>query len=333
MNLVTGASGFLGGRLVQVLRAQGAPVRIILRQDRLPTHLADLGVEVVKCGLEDPAGLREAVRGVSRIFHCAACSTDWAPWQTYVSANVTGVKNLLAAARSERTLRRFVHISTADVYGYPPIPCTEDQPAKDVGLPYNRTKVMGEELVWEAGRAGMPITIFRPATIYGPRSKDFVSEVAKLIMQGSMVYIAGGRSKGGFVFVDDVVDALLRGSESDRAVGQAYNIAPERDSTWKEYTEAMAGALNEKQPWLSLPFPVAYGLGHASELAFAALGVSTRPLLTRHAVFLVARDQNFPVAKAKRDFGFEQAVDLTEGISRSVEWLRSVGANGQVGRA
>ena len=72
-------------------------------------------------------------------------------------------------------------------YGYPAIPCTEDQPPKDVGLPYNRTKVMGEKLVWDAGLAGMPITIFRPATIYGPRSKDFVAEVAKLLKQGSMV--------------------------------------------------------------------------------------------------------------------------------------------------
>ena len=138
---------------------------------------------------------------------------------------------------------------------------------------------------------------------------------------------------GGFVFVDDVVNALLRASESDRALGQAYNIAPERDSSWKEYTDAMAGALKEKQPWLSLPFSVAYGLGRASELAYAALGISTRPLLTRHAVFLVARDQNFPVAKAKRDFGFAQAVDLTEGISRSVDWLRSLDAGGQIGRA
>jgi nucleoside-diphosphate-sugar epimerase len=332
MNLVTGASGFLGGRLAQVLRAQGAPVRIILRQDRLPNHLADLGIEVVKCGLEDNSGLREAVRDVSRIFHCAGCSTDWAPWQTYFSTNVTGVKNLLEAARSERTLRRFVHVSTADVYGYPEIPCTEDQPPKDVGLPYNRTKVMGEKLVWDAGLAGMPITIFRPASIYGPRSKDFVAEVAKLLKQGSMMYVSHGTSMGGFVFVDDVVDALLGASESERAVGQAYNIAPERDSSWKEYCDAMAGALKEKRPWLSLPFSVAYGLGRASELAYSTLGISTRPLITRHAVRLVGQDQNFPVAKAKRDFGFRQAVDLTEGISRSVGWLRSLDAGEQVRR-
>jgi nucleoside-diphosphate-sugar epimerase len=328
MNLVTGASGFLGGRLVQVLRAQGAPVRIILRQDRLPAHLDD-GVEVVKCGLEDSSGLREAVRHVSRIFHCAGCSTDWAPWRTYFSANVTGVGNLLAAARSEPSLQRFVHVSTADVYGYPAIPCTEDQPPKDAGLPYNRTKLLGEKLVRDAGLEGMPITIVRPATIYGPRSKDFVAEVASLLKQGAMVYIGGGRSMGGFVYVDDVVDALLRASESDRAVDQTYNIAPERDSSWKEYVDALAGALGQKRPWLSLPFPVAYGLGCASELAYSGLGISARPLLTRHAVLLVGRDQNFPVAKAVRDFGFVQSVDLSEGIARSAEWLRASEAGGQ----
>ena len=67
------------------------------------------------------------------------------------------------------------------MYGYPRVPCDESAPMRqDVGLPYNRTKIQGEEAVWRAHREhGLPVTVVRPATIYGPRGKDFVVEMPR----------------------------------------------------------------------------------------------------------------------------------------------------------
>src|SRR4051794_11560236 len=120
---VTGASGFLGGRLAQVLHARGEKVVILARRNADISHLLGLPIRIVRGDLSDPELLRSAVRDASRIYHCAACSTDWAKFETYRQANVVGTQNLLLAARDAKRLEPFVPISTCDVYGYPQITC------------------------------------------------------------------------------------------------------------------------------------------------------------------------------------------------------------------
>lgn len=325
-SLVTGASGFLGGRLAQMLGDQGEEIVLLARPTSRLEHLAGTPVRVVTGDLSNEDSLREAVRDVTRIFHCAACSTDWAKQETYVAANVRGTENLIRAAAKASRLERFVHVSTTDVYGYPEVPCTEDHGFVDAGLPYNQTKGRGEELVWRAGEAGLPITIVRPATIYGPRGKDFTQEIATMLRQRLMLYVDGGRSTGGFTYVDNVARAMLTASVSSVARGQAYNIADGTGATWKKYLTMFAGQLGTRPPWIDLSFKTAMGLAGVMESPHRMLGLSGRPLLTRHAVYLLGRDQEFPIVKAERDFGYKAEVTLEEGIARSVDWLRDSSA-------
>src|SRR5260370_35154237 len=142
--LVTGATGFLGGRLAQVLVARGEAVRILARPGSDIEHLADLQLEIVQGDLAATASLAAAVKGVTHIYHCAACSTDWAPWDVFYAANVAGVRNLLDAALQVTSLQRFLHVSPPAAYGYPAGPCTESHPLTNVALPYTRTKSPSE---------------------------------------------------------------------------------------------------------------------------------------------------------------------------------------------
>jgi nucleoside-diphosphate-sugar epimerase len=264
------------------------------------------------------------MRGVRVVYHSAACSTDWAPLATYVAANVVGTQNLLNAAVRAGSVERFLHVSTTDVYGYPQVPCEESAAMCDVGLPYNRTKIQGEEAVWRAHREhGLPVTVVRPATIYGPRGKDFVVEIAKLLRQRLMLLIDGGRARGGFTYVDNVAAAMMDAAASPAAVGRAYNISDGTGTTWREYTDALADALGCKRPWLRLPFSTAMALAPGMEAVQRALRLPGRPLLTRHAVHLVGQDQEFPAARARKDFDFSPRVSLAEGIALSAAWLRS----------
>ncbi len=321
--LITGASGFLGGRLAQMLVERGDDVRVLARASSDLRHLSHLQIQIVRGDLGDAAPLAQAMRGVRVVYHCAACSTDWAPLQTYFSANVTGTQNLLDAAVRANTVERFLHVSTTDVYGYPRVPCDENAPMHDVGLPYNRTKIQGEEAVWRAHREhGLPVTVVRPATIYGPRGKDFVVEIAKLLRQRLMMLIDRGRARGGFTYVDNVADAMTRAAESPNTVGRAYNLCDEAGTTWREYTNALADALGYRRPRLALPFRAALALGRAMEIPHGLLRLPGRPLLTRHAVHLLGQDQEFPAARAREDFGFAPRVSLAEGIARSAVWLK-----------
>jgi nucleoside-diphosphate-sugar epimerase len=322
--LVTGASGFLGGRLAEMLVERGEQVRVLARGSSDLRHLSHLQIQTVRGGLDDATALADAVRGVRVIYHCAACSTDWAPIQTYIAANVMGTQSLLDAAVRAGSVERFVHVSTTDVYGYPRVPCDESAPRRDVGLPYNQTKIQGEEAVWRAHREhGLPVTVVRPATIYGPRGKDFVVEIAKMLREKMMLLIDGGRARGGFTYVDNVATAMMDAAASSVTVGRAYNITDGTGATWRAYTNALADALGYSRPWLALPFPVAMALGRTMEIPHGLLKLQARPLLTRHAVYLLGRDQEFPTARAREDFSFAPQVSFAEGVERSAAWVRS----------
>ncbi len=319
--LVTGASGFLGGRVAQFLAERGEEVTVLARPHADLRHLAKTPVRLVRGDLSDSTALHEAVASVTHIFHCAACSTDWAPHGTYLDANVIGTRNLLSAAGQAPRLQRFLHVSTTDIYGYPETPCTEEHPFVDAGLPYNQTKGAAEAAVRKAHTEGLPVTILRPATIYGPRGKDFTQEIATLLRQRLMAYVDGGRATGGFTYVDNVAVAMLDAAYSARTVGEAYNIADGTNASWHQYATVFAKALGTEPPWINLPFGAALTLARALEAPHRILRLPGRPLLTKHAVLLLGRNQEFPAAKARRDFDFNPAVSVEEGIQRSVAWL------------
>lgn len=308
-----------------MLAERGDDVRILARNGSDLRHLSHLHTNIVRGDLSNAAALAQAVRDVRVIYHCAACSTDWAAPATYYAANVAGTHNLIAAASHAPALERFLHVSTTDVYGYPRTVCDESGTTRDVGLPYNSTKCQGEAIVWRAHReAGLPVTVVRPATIYGPRGKDFVTEIATMLRQRLMLLIDGGRARGGFTYVDDVAQAMIDAAASTKTLGRVYNISGGTDATWRDYTCGLADALDCKPPWLQLPFSVAMALGRVMEAPHALLKIKARPLLTRHAVHLLGQDQEFPAARARDEFGFAPRVSLAEGIARSAAWLRSI---------
>ncbi len=295
---------------------------VLVRSPASLGHLDGLGVTVVPGDLGDAAALGRAVANATHVFHCAACSTDWAPRERYVAANVTGTRNLLAAAERVPGLQRFVHVSTMDVYGYPRATGDESLPMVETELPYNRTKVQGEREVWAAAGRGLPVTVVRPGTIYGPRGKDFTVDMAALLRQRLMATVDGGRATGGFTYIDNVAEAMVAAGMSERAVGQAYNIADGTGANWRKYLSLFAAGLGVKPPWIDFSFAAAMRLAGVLETPHR-WGLPGKPLLTRHAVYLLGRDQEFSSVKAQREFGFAPAIGLEEGIARSVAWLQS----------
>ena len=325
--LITGASGFLGGRLAEVLTERDEAVTLLVRAGADISHLLGRSVRIVRGSLADAGALAEATRGATHIYHCAAASTDWAADAVYYQSNVAGTEALLRAACAVPELQRFLHVSTTDVYGYPQIPGDENSPLVDAGLPYNRTKKLAEEAVWRAAREeALPVTVVRPATIYGPRGKAFVTDIAALLRVRQMAVIGGGRMRGGFIYVDDVVGAMLLATASPAALGQAYNLCDGDGRTWREYVDGLADELRSPRTWINLPYGLAMLLARAMEAPFHRFPrLGGRPMLTQHAVLLLGRDQEFPITKARVELGFEPSTFLHEGLRRSAEWLRNSG--------
>jgi polyketide synthase len=320
--LLTGASGFVGGRLSELLLLRGHRVRLLARET------SDLGrfsgVEVARCSFDDRAALERSLRGAEVVIHCAGHSADWGPWSEFRQANITAVRSLLEASLAAGTIQRFLHVSTTDVYGYPHEACDETAPLRDVGLPYNRSKAIGDRLAMEFGRrTGLPVTVVRPATVFGPRSKDWVVEIAKLLTRGSMMTVNGCRTHAGLIYVDDLADAMIALASCPAAVGEAYNVRDPSDVTWRDYFDALADGLGVRRAWLDLPAGLALPIGRLSEAAYKLVRAPSRPLVTRHAIFVLSRDQGYLIDKVRRDIGFSPAVGIEAGLRRTLGWLAS----------
>ncbi|WP_406175824.1 aminotransferase class I/II-fold pyridoxal phosphate-dependent enzyme [Streptomyces sp. NBC_00996] len=322
--LVAGASGFIGGHLSRRLTEHGHRVRVLVRDGSDRSAFEGVDVEIATGDLGDPDSLRRATAGVRHVYNCTGMSADWGPWEEFRRINVDGSRHLVEAAHHAGTVERFLHVSTTDVYGYPVTPCDESAELRDIGLPYNRSKVLGERAVREAAeRAGLPLTVVRPVSVYGPRSKDFVIEIATLLLSKQMVYIRRGDVPAGLVYVGNLVDGMIAACTSETAAGRAYNLRDADLTTWREYVESLARGLGVKPPAFSLPTPLARGVATASEKLYGALGVKSRPVLTRHAVHLFDRDQSYAIDRARDDFGFKSEVGFQEGMDLTLAWLNS----------
>lgn len=323
--LVTGASGFLGRRLAEMLRARGEALRLLARDSSTLDFRGSDGCEIVRGSLADAEILARAMRGIRIVYNCAGLSSDWGRWADFRAANIDGVGNLLSAARKSGSVERFVHVSTTDIYGYPKDPCDESYGFHDVGLPYNRSKGLGDRLALDFHRTtGLPVTVVRPATIFGPRSKDWVVELSRLLIAGHALTIAGGHSPAGLVYVDDVVRAMIGLAEMPGAAGEAYNVVDPGVVTWRVYFDALADGLGVARPRLDISRASAMALSRVGETAYRILGRTSRPLFTRHVVYLLTRNQQYDGAKLAKAIPEFPKLGVAAGLGLTLEWLRSM---------
>jgi nucleoside-diphosphate-sugar epimerase len=325
--LLTGASGFIGGHLAARLVADGHPVRCLVRPTSDTSRLERLGVELVAGDLTSPHSLVHAVEGCRHVLHCAAMVSDWATVEEIRRINVRGTRELLAAAAAA-SVRRFVHLSTTDVYGYPGgREVDETQVPSRFRNWYAQTKLEAEHEVRRATQAtGLEVLILRPATVYGPGSREVVGEMAKAIRASHMVLIGQGRAVAGLTYVGNLADAAVLGLGSSAAGGEAFNVTDGLSVTWREFLDDLADGLGARRVSWNLPYGVASGLAfsleHGYRLVRRVTGLSTPALLSRQAVHVLGRPQDFSNRKARGVLGWEPRVDYAAGLAATLTWLR-----------
>jgi nucleoside-diphosphate-sugar epimerase len=331
-HLVTGASGFIGGRLALRLHAEGRRVRALVRASSDRRALEQAGVEIAVGDLRDLGSLARACDGIDTVFHCAALVSDWASVKEIRTANVHGTRNLLASAGGAG-VRRVVHVSTTDVYGHPGTPVDEDcRGSESFANWYAETKRGAEALALRAHSAGqVEVAIVRPATVYGPGSREVIGEIARALRNGQMLLIDGGRPLAGLCYVENLLDAMLLAATAAAAAGQAYNVSDDLDVTWRRFTDDLAAGLGVRPARWSLPYPLALALGAAMEHGYRGLrratGLTLPPLLSRQAVQVLGRSQDFSTRRLRQQLGWEPRVGYEQGLELTLAWLRGDSAD------
>lgn len=318
--LVTGASGFLGWHVANVLRRQGIPVRALVRR---PGTVDGLDVETAPGDLRDPDSLRSAVQGCSLVFHVAADYRLWArdPRQIYAS-NVDGTRHLLEAA-ARAGVERFVYTSTVGCIGLVPGGLGDEKTPVSLDAmtgAYKRSKFLAEQLALQAARDGFPVVIVNPTAPVGEHDVK-PTPTGKTILDfllGRMpAYIDTGLN---IVDAHDTALGHWLACEKGRP-GERYILGSE-NLTLRQILVALAEITGRPAPTTRIPWPVAW-LAAAVSTGWAEL-TGEEPRVPLDGVRMARKKMWVSHQKAARELGFQPAPART-ALGNAVNWFVSHG--------
>jgi nucleoside-diphosphate-sugar epimerase len=234
--LVTGGTGFIGGRLVEKLVLDcHADVRVLVSHLARAFRVARFPVEIIHGDVTELSDVERAVRGCEVVFHCAYGNQGDNKRRRLV--NVVGTKNVLAAALRAKT-KRVVHLSTVLVYGFAKTDgdLDESAPKRYSKNVYSDSKLAAEKFALHYAQTHkLPVVVIQPTEVYGPFGTAWTLNVLQQLKAGKVILVNGGDGLCNAVYVDDVVSAILLAAVKEEAVGQAFLISGEQPGTWREF--------------------------------------------------------------------------------------------------
>lgn len=322
--LVVGGNGFVGRHLVQALRERGDRVRVLALAGEDASWMRDRRVTVHRGDVRDPGSLAAAFRGAQGVFNLAAMMDVWRPIGDYRAVNVDGAANVGKAALAAN-VRRLVHMSSSSVYGMGlGRPANERFPLRPFDDPYPVTKAEGDRTIQRMiAEQGLPAVIIRPDQIFGPGDRLHFGQMADRLRAGRSILVGPGDNAMPFVYVSDVIDALLLALDHPRATGEAFNITNDRPLTQLEFLSAIASEIGARAPRFRVPYRALYAAGFAAERLATAARSTRRPPITRLGVAFFGTDNRYDIRKARFQLGFVPRVSIREGVRLTAAWYRS----------
>jgi nucleoside-diphosphate-sugar epimerase len=314
---VTGGSGFIGGRLIEHLTADGWTVRALARSDAAAERVGARGGQAVRGDLADVSALTAGARGADVAFHAAAKVEDFGRWAEFRRVNVGGTEAALAACRAAG-VRRFVHVGTeaALLRGQPLIHADERTPlALDSPVPYAATKAEAEQAVLAAAGDGLETVVVRPRFVWGPGDSTLVPAMAELVRAGRFRWIGGGRQKTSTTHVDNCIHGLRLAAERGPS-GVSYFVTDGAPVVFREFVSALLATAGVRAPDQSVPVPLARAAAAGGEAAWHLLRLKGAPPLTRFAFWVASQECTLDDSRARAVLGYAPVVTREEGLRR-----------------
>jgi nucleoside-diphosphate-sugar epimerase len=324
--MVTGGGGFIGKALVRELVGRGVET-LALGRNPYP-ELAAMGVRCLQGDICDPAFLNQALAGCDTVFHVAAKAGIWGPKREYEAINVVGTANVVAACRNNR-VARLVHTSTPSVVfaGHSLEGADESAPYASRPLcHYAATKIRAEQAVLRANAGDLRTAAIRPHLVWGPGDRQLIPRLLERGRAGALKIVGVGANRVDIAYIDNVAHAHILAAEnletSGSAAGQAFFIGQDQPVVLWAWINELFARMDIPPVTSAVPFPLAYAVGGAMEAAYAALGKSEEPRMTRFLAHQLAQSHWFSHNKAKNLLGYRQLVDTEIGLNRLVNWLK-----------
>jgi dihydroflavonol-4-reductase len=251
---ITGGTGFVGSRVVELLRDTPHELRCLVRDPKKARAVREAGADMIVGDLTDKVSLLEGMRGCDWVASIANLLEFWVPDRSvYKKVNVDGTRNVLEAAL-ETGISKVVHVSTVAVYGDAEWPISEDSiPGPKVVGEYMRSKRAGEEVAWELYETReLPLIMVYPGGVIGPQDPKAAGRYIRDVVNGAMPAQVVTRSVFPWVHVRDVASGIVKALEKDGNIGERYFLVAE-NLTFGEINKTVAEISGVKLPRLTMP--------------------------------------------------------------------------------
>ena len=331
---VTGATGFVGGKLAGRLAGEGFSLRCLVREKSDTALLRSLGAELVRGDLEDEASLRSLPSGCDCVFHVAAKVSDWGRREDFFRQNVEATRTLLDASVASG-VRRFVHMSSSTVTWNSSFFAPSDLADIDETHPYpqsyddsyNETKALSEKLVMEYnGKGGLETVAVRPSQVWGAGDAVILPRLVEASLKGVLVNMGFNEKMMSPCHVLNLAHATLLCASVPRAAGNVYFVNDGESMDKNRFVaDQLAAAGIEWKPRITVPYALGYLVAFVLEKIYAMKRSETPPVLTRFAVSALSKSRTYSAEKARRELGYEPVCGYEKGLGELSRWVSGMG--------
>ena len=331
---VTGATGFIGGRLLKRLLSEGHEVKCLVRDKAKASVLQKLGAEPFMGDLSDPDSLKEFPRDCEYIYHIAAFVSDWGKKYDFYKSNVQATKVLLEASRKYE-VKRFIFMSSSTVVWNSSFwkihnleninetyPCPEKHSDN-----YNHSKYLAERAVIDYSKSNsLDAVVIRPSNVWGAGDTVILPRIARAAKKKFLIPMGSGKNETTPCHVDNLVESMILATTNENAPGKTYFINDGKKINYYKFLQDQLYAADISwSPGFKIPYKAGYLLALFMELIFTIIRSAKPPVLTRFAVAALSGNRSYSISRAKKDLGYEPVITYDEGMRRLREWVINIG--------
>ncbi|MEL6255558.1 MAG: NAD-dependent epimerase/dehydratase family protein [Bacteroidota bacterium] len=323
--VVTGASGFLGGRLVKYLASKQYEVFALSRNQIRKEEFESLGIHLISKDPYTEKNLKKSLTGKEILVHCAALSSPWGKFEDFHQINVALSQKLLEASK-QAGIHRFINISSPSIYFdfEDKLGVKESDPLPEHFVnAYAETKLLAEEWILSQHGKGIETISLRPRAIIGAEDQVLFPRLMRAYETGKLRIIGDGKNLADFTSVHNLVRAIETCFQADKnALGQTYNISNGEASPMWEEINYLIQSLGNPPIQKKVPYPIALGIAGFLEWKSKILG-GGEPRLTRYGAGVLAKNFSLDISKAKENLGYEVEMNTREALEEFLTWYKS----------
>lgn len=323
--LVTGASGFIGGRFARYALEQGLNVSVTGRREDAVEHLVRRGAHFVLGDLSDPELALSLCTDVEAVVHCAGAVGVWGRYDTFHRGNVLLTENVIEACLKRR-VRRLVHLSSPSIYfdGHDHVGLSEEQVPKRFSSHYARTKFLAEQRVFGAQEFGLEVVALRPRFVTGAGDVSIFPRLIAMQRKKRLAIIGNGLNKVDFTSVHNLNEALLSALlAAGPALGKAYNISNGAPVPLWDVINYVLRQLELPAVTRHVPVGLARSVAMLNEGICSLLPGRPEPTLSRLTVDVMSRNFSLDISQAQQYLDYEAKAGLWPALDEFCRWWRA----------